>query len=94
MNISDSWTIDDDDLKRIDEQIAAEETAHEILCDALIAQGWILIKYPTSMRDMLCKPNKRDWCTEVCSGRWEMTNAGYFIFESEKDAAWFALRWS
>lgn len=99
MNLTAKWTITDDDLMSFEQSAAAiesmaEEIDHEILCDVLIEQGWKLIKYPSGMRKMSSEPDKRDWCTNNCSGRWEMSNRGYFIFELEKDAAWFALRWS
>lgn len=99
MNLTATWSITDDDLLSFEQSAAAieamaEEIDHEILCDTLIEQGWALIKYPAGMRKMSSELDKRDWCTDNCSGRWQMSNRGYFIFESEKDAAWFALRWS
>lgn len=101
MKLTATWTINDDDLDDLmsfEQSAAAVEDIVRAEDDAVVwavlkEQGWIQIKSPSGMRKMYQEMDQREWCYENCQGLWRYCFSGHFLFESEKDAAWFALRW-
>ncbi len=83
---------------QLEEKILAEQSKtlqreidKEVLWNMLSELGWIRIILPGPLSiNKLMKIHL--WIKENCKGAYE-TNRSDFIFELERDAMWFKLRW-
>ena len=84
MNVTDQ--VIDDMGKRM-----AEEIDREVLWGMLASIGWtrVMISSETAMINATAL---KEWLTVNCQGAWEK-NYSDFIFENQKDASMFILRW-
>jgi len=84
MNVTDQ--VIDDMGKRM-----AEEIDREVLWGMLSSIGWtrVMISSETAMINATAL---KEWLTVNCQGAWEK-NYSDFIFENQKDASMFILRW-
>lgn len=95
MKISARWSITDDDLMSFEQSAAAVECMAKELDNAVVwavlkESGWLQIHLEARRNydHVLLKA----WCDKNCQGLWRYCFSGNFLFESEKDAAWFVLR--
>jgi len=71
-----------------------EETDWEIMCDMMIKLGYtkVEIKWPARMHETQIYEIKK-WCRENLQGN-HQGRGSIWMFEKEKDASMFILRWS
>ncbi len=72
-------------------QEMANDIDREILWSMLESLGWqrVVLVWPVTMNNL---QDIHTWIDENISGAYEK-NRGDFIFEDDKDAMWFKLRW-
>lgn len=71
----------------------AQEIDDSLMADMLEAVGWTKIKHGFYYFNNQHAVNIRDWLDEHCQGHYRRLGP-YFLFELEKDATMFILRWS
>lgn len=82
-------TVEDDIAKTMAEEIA-KEIDFEILSGVLCDTGWTkVVLKPMTWEDGYAVDL---WIVDNCKGR-HMNMGLVWIFEDEKDASWFKLRW-
>jgi hypothetical protein len=69
----------------------AQEIDREILWGMLQGMGWTRVMIPT-MGDAYMAVDIITWLEDNCKNPYERSGRE-FIFESQKDANWFILRW-
>jgi hypothetical protein len=82
--------IEDEIIERAGKQMA-QEIDREILWGMLQGMGWTRVMIPT-MGDAYMAVDIITWLEDNCKNPYER-NGREFIFESQKDANWFILRW-
>jgi hypothetical protein len=83
-------TLQDEMITRIAKDLS-KDIDREVLWGMLSSMGWIRVMLPTlgngeQAVDIIV------WLEENCKGGYERSGRD-FIFEEEKDANWFKLRW-
>ncbi len=70
-----------------------EEIDWEIMCDMMRSMGWTVVKMPWDgyMTDSDAHVLK-EWCTANLQGNYN-ARGNTWVFEKEKDASMFILRW-
>lgn len=89
-----SYSLDDKIESPLEKQVFEElskATNWEITSDILIMSGWSLVillddRYNENRKDI------EDWVPKNIRGKF-LNYYGQWIFEDEKDANWFKLRW-
>ena len=83
-------TLEDEILNRAGENMA-REIDREVLWGMLQGIGWTRVMIPT-MGDAYMAVDIITWLEDNCKHAYER-NGRDFIFEDQKDATWFILRW-
>ena len=83
-------TLEDEILNRAGENMA-REIDREVMWGMLEGIGWTRVMIPT-MGDAYMAVDIITWLEDNCKHAYER-NGRDFIFESQKDATWFILRW-
>jgi len=67
------------------------EIDFQILSDMLVELGWvkIFVRYSPPQRSW---DKVKQWAEDNCQGNHQEHN-GIWVFEDQKDANWFALKW-
>lgn len=68
-----------------------QEIDFQILSDMLVGMGWTKLTFHP-MRDTTEVQEIQDWLKVNCKGKYQSMNEQW-LFEFEKEAAWFVLRW-
>lgn len=86
--------IEESIAKEMSRQIA-EEIDWEILCDILVSVGWRKIKLSVAWSSMTSdfQYEVKAWLSKNIKGHYKGRGREW-LFENEKDAILFALRWS
>lgn len=84
-------TNDEDEVMAQAAEAMAREIDREILWSMLAELGWIRIMLP-SLLDMKNAVDIQDWLVLNCNKGYQHSGRD-FIFEDERDANWFKLRW-
>ena len=68
-----------------------EEIDFQIIGDMLVTMGWTRITFNPHQDEKTCADIKF-WIDNYCRGNCKSLN-DVWLFENEKDAMWFTLRW-
>ena len=82
--------IEEEIIERAGKQMA-QEIDREILWGMLQGMGWTRVMIPT-MGDAYMAVDIITWLEDNCKNPYERSGRE-FIFENQKDATWFILRW-
>jgi hypothetical protein len=83
-------SIQDDIIDRAADSLA-REIDREVLWDMLAQMGWVRVMLPTLQSNMQAV-DISNWIAEHCHKGCEQ-NGRDFIFQDEREAMWFKLRW-
>ncbi len=88
-----STLLEDEILDQLSEQLQ-EEIDWEILCEILKLGGWREIQLPASWSSMTAEYQHavKEWCRANLKGHYKARGRKW-LFEKEKDASMFILRW-
>ena len=94
--IKSNWTFDADvDLTEVGKEfskILQEEIDWEVMVDILTEIGWTKIELPNKFLPV-SGIELHKWREQNLTGNWK-AHGGTWLFEKEKDAVVFALRWT
>jgi hypothetical protein len=82
--------IEEEIIERAGKQMA-QEIDREIMWGMLVDLGWTRVMLPT-MGDAYMAVDIITWLEDNCKHAYERSGRD-FVFENQKDANWFILRW-